>query len=96
MHNNTIDFIMLQQTDISKMETTQTALDWFIQNMVEEGYIKKNEHFDLFCLLAKKMQRQQIEAAYNRGAWDGARSTYDSEFFSDSETYYKEKYESNT
>lgn len=73
----------------------QTALDWFIENMIDEGYIDKyqiNEHFSLFRLLAKKMQQKQIEAAYNRGAWDGAKAVYDPSTIFDSEDYYKTTY----
>lgn len=73
----------------------QTALDWFIQNMIDEGYINKHEvgeHFALFRLLAKKMMQKQIEAAYTRGAWDGARAVYDNTTIFDAEEYFKTNY----
>lgn len=49
---------MAQQTDISKMETTQTAVEWLAEKTAELGYVSSD-----ILQQAKEMEQQQIKDA---------------------------------
>ena len=54
---------MAQQTDISKMERTQTAVDWLVKELELEGY-------DYTIQKAKALEKEQIKDAYWNGTID--------------------------
>jgi hypothetical protein len=49
---------MAQQTDISKMETTQTAVDWLIKKYLDYGTLYYED-----MTQARAMEQQQIKNA---------------------------------
>jgi len=61
---------------ISKMETTQTAVEWLIQELELEGY-------PFIIKLAKAMEKEQIIDAFDSGL------AYD---YDEAETYYNKTY----
>jgi hypothetical protein len=92
---------MAQQTDISKMETTQTAVEWLeekyhyllveadINDMhVVEFNKKRNELFEQ----AKAMHKEQILLSHINGQSEFDNGCYREENELLSEQYYNEKY----
>lgn len=56
---------MAQQTDISKMETTQTAVNWFVEQLPQ---IDWDDPFYVGLLQeANKMFEEQIQKAFSDG-----------------------------
>jgi hypothetical protein len=77
---------MSQNSTISKMETTQTAVDWFYQRILAKDIKEVYEQ-------AKQMEKEQIMNAWLNGDND---SMYEpSELVKQSEQYYNETYGSN-
>jgi hypothetical protein len=86
---------MAQQTDISKMETTQTAVNWFVEQLPQ---IDWDDPFYVGLLQeANKMFEEQIQKAYDDGAIDTMQEQEGLDISMDqngeeSERYYKETY----
>lgn len=77
---------MAQQTDISKMETTQTAVNWFVEQLPQ---IDWDDPFYVGLLQeANKMFEKQIKDAY----WNGTMDIPKEEALSDAEKFYNEYY----
>jgi hypothetical protein len=53
---------MAQQTDISKMETTQTAVEWLVQ-WLKDNPISYGNSYNKAIEQAKAMEQQQIKDA---------------------------------
>ena len=69
---------------ISKMETTQTAVEWLIQELELEGY-------PFIIKLAKAMEKEQIVKALERGFDEGCKFPEDITL-NNAEQYYNETY----
>ena len=67
------------------MENKQTAVEWFIDNL--KPLYPNIEEFKLIIGLAKDMEKEQIEKAFDNGVYVG---TYAVD--KDGEEYYKETY----
>ncbi len=79
---------MAQQTAVSKMETTQTAVEWLksqMENMVD-GYFG-SPWVEIFKQ-AKAMEREQIKDAY----WNGTVDMEKSDALIEAEYFYNETY----
>ena len=76
---------MAQQTDISKIETTQTAVEWLNAVLISKGIL-----FDYDILEeAKFLEMMQIVKAYHRGLFGGMELDKPIVF---ADEYYKETY----
>ena len=82
---------MAQQTAVSKMETTQTAVEWLFEQLVfksdfehlpNQYFLMSDKNIDKIFEQAKAMEKEQIENAYEKGAEESW----------DAEKYYNEKY----
>jgi hypothetical protein len=61
---------MAQQTHISKMETTQTAVEWLwneIDNLIPYQDINKAQQFNGLLEQAKAMEKEHIMKAFSDG-----------------------------
>jgi 6-phosphogluconolactonase/glucosamine-6-phosphate isomerase/deaminase len=54
---------MAQQTDISKMETTQTAVEWLIHQLNTRQKPLDNSQIDELFEQAKEIEKQQMKDA---------------------------------
>lgn len=70
----------MEKLTISKMETTQTAIDWLVKELELEGY-------DHTIRIAKNIEKEQIKFAYSDGAVDVIERKYKG-----MQKYYNEKY----
>lgn len=68
---------MAQQTDISKTETTQTAVEWLVNHwkkLQSKGEKMSWQQIIDITELAKQREKEQKEEEYKRG-WEDATST---------------------
>ncbi len=87
---------MAQQTDISKMETTQTAVAWLVEEFNHIIGSLKMEGIQNMLMAdainqANKMFEEQIKDAY----WNGTMDITKEEALSDAEKFYNEYYNKN-
>ena len=80
---------MAQQTAVSKMERTQTAVEWLENELKKIPFIKPQDAFEQ----AKAMEKEQIADAYRAGHKDGwSESDGFTQDFETTEQYYNETY----
>lgn len=83
---------MAQQTDISKMETTQTAVEYAISQILLQMKINPIAVTELFiCRVgheAEEIFKEQIKDAY----WNGTIDITKEEALSEAEKFYNEYY----
>lgn len=79
---------MAQQTDISKMETTQTAVEWLLDRFLFAGYGLPSEWREQ----AKAMEKRQIAKAWDGGNYQYFSSKITNEDFENGEEYYNETF----
>jgi hypothetical protein len=74
----------------------QTAVEWLIQNIVEDQTIKAKSMYEWISIFeqAKAMEKEQISKAYEQGSEDGywhPENGYSNEFES-AEQYYNKQF----
>jgi hypothetical protein len=90
---------MAQQTDISKMETTQTAVEWLwneIDNLIPYQDINKAQQFNGLLEQAIAMEKEQIiDFAMQMHKIDCSKTGTDI-LLNEAELYYNETYNKST
>jgi hypothetical protein len=79
---------MAQQTDISKMETTQTAVEWLLHQLNTRKKPLDNSQIDKLFEIAKQIEKEQIIDAY----WNGTTDTEKQDALIEAEHFYNEYY----
>jgi hypothetical protein len=75
---------MAQQTAVSKMETTQTAVGWLaLRYHHRQGYLTQNDIAE-----AKALEKEQLKDAY----WNGTIDISKEEALSEAEDFYNSYY----
>ena len=76
--------------DISKMETTQTAVDWLMEQMLKPNMYKI---WPTLLERAKQMEKEQIIKAFTKGELiSDSYYDYSNPFNINGQNYYKETY----
>jgi hypothetical protein len=73
-------------------QVKQTAVEWFIEQLLESNLIEKNGKTLKLIGQAKEMEKEQIEDAYDAGLFDGSMDDVNNRMHKE---YYNETYGGN-